>query len=103
MQMNEVIAKMIFVVCVYHIVYYVCDDEGEYMTVMIDKGIAIPEIKRKNRTSYPYDAMDVGDSFFAPGTKITVMCNLQYRIGKRTGRKFTARREGNGVRVWRIA
>ena len=81
--------------------YYVCIDEGEYMTLAVDKGIPLPEEKKRN--VYPYKQMDVGDSFFAPGTKITVMCNLQYRMGKKTGMKFTARKEGDGVRVWRIA
>ena len=92
---------MVFIVCMYHIVYYVCIDEGEYMTLAVDKGTPLPEEKKRN--VYPYKQMDVGDSFFAPDAQITVMCNLQYRMSKRTGMKFTARKEGNGVRVWRIA
>jgi hypothetical protein len=45
--------------------------------------------------------MDIGDSFFIDDAKINIVCNNNYRVGKMTGMKFTARREGNGVRVWR--
>ena len=69
------------------------------MTLMVEKNIPMPEEKKRN--IYPYKQMDVGDSFFAPEAKITIMCNLQYRVSQKTGMKFTARKEGNGVRVWR--
>jgi len=70
------------------------------MSIAIDKQIPPPLSKKRN--SYPYRSMEVGESFFVDGVGIRLMCNNNYRIGKLTGMKFVARREGNGVRVWRI-
>lgn len=75
--------------------------------IQIDKGIPIPTKMQLGRKSkYPFDIMDVGDSFFVPG-----------RDGKNFGGTVTAARkrypelsfemrtvkEGGvvGVRVWR--
>jgi len=69
------------------------------MSIAIEKNVPPPEIKKRN--SYPYKTMDVGDSFFVEDTDIRTMCNNNYRAGKTHERKFVARREGNGVRVWR--
>ncbi len=69
------------------------------MSIAIDKNIPIPPEKKRN--IYPYKQMDVGESFFTEGVRVQIMCNLNYRAGKATGKKFIARREGNGVRVWR--
>ena len=70
------------------------------MSIAIEKNIPIPSDRKRN--SYPYKQMDVGESFFVPDIRIQVVCNNNYRANKITGMKFTARREGNGVRVWRI-
>ena len=56
----------------------------------------------RQRLNYPYDEMDVGHSFFVAGGKIQQVCNSNARAAKRFGAKFTARREDDGVRVWRI-
>jgi hypothetical protein len=78
------------------------DREGEYMTnIAIDKDVGLP--KERIRHEYPYRDMDVGDSFYVDDGKITVMCNNNYRLGKVLNRKFIARVENGGVRVWRIA
>jgi len=47
--------------------------------------------------------MEVGDSFFVDGGKLQVVCNNNYRTGKKLDRKFIARCEKEGVRVWRTA
>jgi hypothetical protein len=53
--------------------------------------------------AYPYEEMDVGDSFCVPlGARAKVL-NANYRAGKRLGRVFTAKTEGEQVRVWRTA
>jgi len=80
-------------------VYYAVIKRSDDMSIAIESNVPLPEEKKRN--SYPYKQMDVGDSFFIGGAKINIVCNNNYRIGKHTGMKFTARREGDGVRVWR--
>jgi len=70
-------------------------------TIQIDKKIPPPEEKKRN--FYPYKSMEIGESFFVPEVETRLMCNNNNRVAKATGKKFVARREGNGVRVWRIA
>jgi hypothetical protein len=67
--------------------------------IKIDKNIALPPEKKNN--NYPYKQMKVGDSFFIQDGKISVICNSNYRMSKQLSQKFTARKEGEGVRVWR--
>ena len=73
--------------------------------IKIEKNVPIPVRKALNR-KYPFDRMEVGDSFFATGTKqsaITGAFNFYHP------KKFSCRTQkddkGNfvGVRVWRIA
>jgi hypothetical protein len=69
-------------------------------TIQIDNKIPPPPDKKRN--FYPYKNMQVGESFFVPEVQTRLMCNNNNRVSKATGMKFVARREGNGVRVWRI-
>jgi hypothetical protein len=46
--------------------------------------------------------MEVGESFFVRDGKLQIVCNANWRMGKKLGRKFIARREADGVRVWRV-
>jgi hypothetical protein len=71
------------------------------MNIAIDKNIPIPPEKKRN--VYPYKEMGIGESFVVPSAKIQIVCNANYRAGKVSGKKFIARREGDGVRVWRTA
>lgn len=71
------------------------------MSIVIQKDVPVP-VKRRGK-KYPYDTMDVGDSFFVDTLNIQVVCNLNYRAGKKYERKFIARTEEAGVRVWREA
>ena len=74
-------------------------DRGISMvSVEISKDVPLPVDKRR----YPYKVMEVGDSFFVDGGKLQVVCNNNYRTGKKLERKFIARCEEGGVRVWRI-
>jgi hypothetical protein len=68
------------------------------INVEVSKDVPIPPAKRR----YPYKDMDVGDSFFVSGGKLQVVCNANYRVGKKLSRKFIARCEEGGVRVWRL-
>jgi len=71
------------------------------MTFKIEKGIPIPTKFRNSGIAATMRAMEVGDSFVAPGKNSSIRSNMAY-ITRRTGRKFVARQEGEGVRIWRI-
>jgi len=64
----------------------------------VEKSIPLPEGKKR----YPYASMDIGDSFFVDAGKLQVVCNANYRASKRLGMQFIARKEVDGVRVWRV-
>lgn len=54
---------------------------------------------------YPWRKLEVGDSFFVPEER-TAPKHIEkraYEAAKRTGRKFTCRRQDGGVRIWRVA
>ena len=69
------------------------------VSINIQKNIPIPPEKKRN--VYPYKNMEIGESFFVPTGKIQIVCNANYRTGKQLGKKFIARKENEGVRVWR--
>jgi hypothetical protein len=69
------------------------------VSIDIQKNIPIPPEKKRN--VYPYKDMEIGESFFVPTGKIQIVCNANYRTGKQLGKKFIARKEEEGVRVWR--
>ena len=52
--------------------------------------------------AYPYEEMDVGDSFTVPVEARQKVMNANYRASKRLGCKYTCRTEGELVRVWRV-
>jgi hypothetical protein len=63
----------------------------------IDKGIPIPE----RRGLWANIEMDKGDSFLVQG-KTSAQCHVKLSVLKRRGWKFAIRKDGNGVRIWRI-
>ena len=69
------------------------------MTIEVEKNIPIPPEKKRN--VYPYKVMECGESFFIPPGKIQIVCNANYRTGKQLNKKFIARKDKEGVRVWR--
>ena len=70
----------------------------QMINVEISKDVPLPLPRRR----YPYGVMEVGESFLVDGGNLQVVCNANYRAGKRLSRKFIARREEGGVRVWRV-
>lgn len=68
-------------------------------TVQIDKGIKIPQRSGGPGRKYPWADMEVGDSFFSTAKSIR---EQSAHAGKVYGRKFATRKEGNGIRVWRV-
>jgi len=77
------------------------------MSIEIEKGIPIPVQSVGGRyAKYPWDTMEVGDSFFVPGIT-TVRFSMTSLTKRLKPKKFTARTmvkdSQNGVRVWRTA
>lgn len=70
----------------------------------IEKTVEIPgsagSVGGPNR--YPFPAMEVGDSFFVPGAQGAKAGPAAHTWGRLHGRKFATRKEGDGVRIWRI-
>ena len=67
--------------------------------IVLESGVSMP--KQRTVYAYPYEDMDVGDSFVVPLEARAKVLNANYRAGKRLGRVFTAKTEGDQVRVWR--
>ena len=70
------------------------------MSITLEKEIPLPAVKGRS-SKYPYTDMDIGDSFLISGLTMQVVCNMNYRAGRRSGYKFVARTEPAGIRVWR--
>jgi hypothetical protein len=69
----------------------------------IEKGIPVTDQRRGNHRKYPWDEMEVGDSFFVPGkSPNTISSSANYQSKTRGWRFKVASLEG-GVRVWRVA
>lgn len=68
------------------------------MPVQIDRGIPVPPRNRAER--YPWEALEVGDSFLADGKRRP---NTTVAIKTHAPKKFTIRKTAEGWRVWRVA
>lgn len=80
------------------------------MSVQIEKNIPIPEPK-KRKCKYPFNEMEVGDSFFYPIENNLSTNEMQMRLvnascsfNRKNGNtyKFRSTQLKNGVRIWRI-
>lgn len=74
----------------------------------IEKGVEIPKAKAFRQAKYPYQSMEVGDSFFVPsdekGSPVTRMRSSVASYLKRNNElKFIVREVEGGARVWRTA
>lgn len=72
--------------------------------IKIDKDFPTPAEDITNPSKYPWRAMEIGDSFFAPGRRPGTISAPPRLIA--AGHKFVKRTETNGdttgVRIWRI-
>ena len=68
--------------------------------VTLEKNIEIPE--KQKIAKYPYEALELGDSFYVQDGELGRLCNANYREWRKSGKKFTARKVDGGVRVWRV-
>lgn len=69
--------------------------------IQIESGVRLP--KPRVVFAYPYAEMDVGDSFVVPVDARRKVLNANCKAAKKYGYKFSARTEGDVIRVWRIA
>jgi hypothetical protein len=69
--------------------------------MQIEKGVVMP-VKR-SQVVYPYEDMEIGDSFKVDGGTLQAMCYQNRKWGKKLGRVYTARKSDDGVRVWRVS
>jgi len=67
----------------------------------ISKDVPIPQPMRRH--NYPYKELQVGESFYVEGVRMQILCNANLRQSKLLDRKFVCRKEGEGIRVWRVA
>lgn len=70
----------------------------------IEKGIPVGVVSTKNK--YPFDQMEVGDSFYVKGDqkkKVAVGVAVTYYKKFHANKKFTCRTSSEGIRVWRTA
>lgn len=70
-------------------------------TIEITKGVPAP---RGRKSKYPFREMEIGDSFFAPGSSVIGIhgCARRHRPMKFTCRSVVENGIA-GIRVWRIA
>ena len=67
----------------------------------IQKGMLLPSPRLVY--AYPYESMEVGDSFTVPVIARAKVLNANYRASKKLGFKFSSKSEGELLRVWRVA
>lgn len=74
------------------------------MTFKIEDGYAIPAERqpRTRRAKYPWNELEVGQSFFVDGARLRSMSSTASHAGRRLKRKFIVRSVDSGVRVWRL-
>lgn len=74
--------------------------------VVVENGIAMPDVVRGSRVKWPYEVLEVGESFLVPGegkNLVVGVCARNKKFSERLGRRFTAKRVEGGVRVWRVS
>lgn len=70
--------------------------------IKVDKDIPMPP-RRKERRKWPFDEMNVGDSFFAPEVKAAHFGPYARRLlPKRFTTRTVTENDIRGIRVWRF-
>lgn len=67
--------------------------------IEIDKNIPVPKINSK----FPFDKMEVGDSFFTDTLNVSSNAYGWAKKYSNNKIKFKQRKEGNGMILWRTA
>jgi hypothetical protein len=72
------------------------------MMFTIEDDVPLPPTQRAG-TLYPWDQLQVGQSFEVPGGNLASLSSGAHKAGKTRGKKFVARPTDAGCRVWRVA
>lgn len=82
--------------------FCVYSDDMQRVQIEIQEGVVPPE---RLVYKYPHAQLEVGQSFCVPFTVASRrnVLNANVRARKRLGWVFTARRQGDEIRVWRIS
>jgi hypothetical protein len=72
------------------------------MAYKIEKGIPLPSRMDGTPSRYPWDEMKNGDSFFISGKKPKGLYTAAYARGLKIAVRSEAKRNKEGVRVWKI-
>lgn len=70
----------------------------------IEKNIPVSKAKEgngKSKIRYPFDELEVGDSFFVDDKNVNKISAAARNWAKRNMKKVVVRNWNNGVRVWR--
>ena len=70
--------------------------------IVVEKGIELPK-GRIGQQKYPWDEMDIGDSFYVAGGDLKRIRWAATANGSKYGRKYSVRAVDGGVRTWRVA
>lgn len=68
--------------------------------IVIEKNIPVPARVTGKRSKYPWQQMEIGDSFFTESNAIRALISTRHKVYPA---RYKYANEGNGVRVWRIA
>ena len=69
----------------------------------VEQGVPVPKSTGAGRkTNYPFESMQVGDSFFIKDGKVKTVSRSCGIYSKRFGCKFISRTVEGGARVWRV-
>lgn len=68
----------------------------------IEKGIPVPKVGDAMR-KFPFDQMEVGDSFLINGAEPGKVSGAAYHYGRTHQKKFSIQKTEDGHRCWRIA
>lgn len=75
--------------------------------ISIDKSVPIPEFAMEKSTGmrkYPFQKMEIGDSiFFENATHDSNSIHAAKRYFSRNKKTMIARKQGSGIRIWRIS
>lgn len=70
---------------------------------LIERGARMPRSAQAGKRRYPFNQMEIGDSFAFPLADRHKLASAASLYGQRTSRKFSIRKTGNCCRVWRTA
>ncbi len=69
----------------------------------IESNIPIPELAGRKPPKYPFDSMNVGDSFRVSAEEVKSARQSAFAYARRKNVKFSTRHDGDGLRIWKTA